>query len=792
MIRSYVKSALRAIRRAKLFSLINIVGLAFGFTAAIMIALWIQNEFSYDKYNVSADRIYRVTSHWVYGNGDYTLPWTAGPLAGALSQLPQVKYAVRLSMPLHDVVLREKENAFDIDNFFYTDPSFFDVFTVKFLEGNPAAALNSANSIVLTRSIAARLFPGRDPIGKSIEVSADVNAATHWQSYTVTGVVEDFPQNSQFHPTSLASYSSIESSDPYLNNWHMVSLYTYFMLRRNSSIQLVEHELPVIVKQYMGKWGEEQKWTLGLERLTDIHLRSHLIGEIEPSGSIGSVFIFGAIGFFVLLISAINFVSLSVARFSDRAKEVGVRKVVGAGRKEVVAQFISEGIVLTFAAGVISISLCELLLPYFSQLTGESLSLSLPDLAFAVAGIFALGTIAAIYPALFLSSFEPNSIFRKEPLFKPPGVPLRKGLVVLQFAIAVGIIASTIITGEQLQYVENKNLGFNKDQVIVIPLRHEELMQKYSTLRQAFIQVPGVKSVSGASGQLGNTNFISIIWSNGKPLFQTRFLAIDYGFLKTMNIKLASGRHFSPDIPSDTSNALLVNEAAADKLRAIGLFDKQLSVGGVYEKARVIGVMENFNYRPLYYPVQPLVVFLQPGATRFMVMRLSSKNIASTVSALRDTWKKVVPDYPLVWRFQDEVFEKAYHSELTLGTLFEIGAFLSIFISLLGLFGLSSYAVEKQIKEIGIRKVLGASSVNIVRLLTKDFILLVGTGGVIGCPIAYYLMEKWLQNFAFKISLTVIPFLLAGGIAVVISAAVIGVRAMKAASANPTELLRCE
>ena len=315
MLKSYLKSALRTIRRAKLFSLINIVGLAFGLTAAILIALWVQNEFSYDKYNVNADRIYRVTSHWVYGNGDYTMPWTAGPLAGALSQLPQVKYAVRLSMPLHDVVLRDKENAFNIDNFFFTDPSFFNVFTVKFLEGNSASALSSPNSIVLTKSIAARLFSDRDPVGKTIEVSADVNAANHWQSYTVSGVVEDFPQNSQFHPTTLASYSSIENSDSYLSNWHTVSLYTYFLVRRNSSPQSVERQLPLIVKQYMGKWGEEQKWTLGLQRLTDIHLHSHLIGEIEPNGSIESVLIFSIIGFFILLVSIINFITLSVARF---------------------------------------------------------------------------------------------------------------------------------------------------------------------------------------------------------------------------------------------------------------------------------------------------------------------------------------------------------------------------------------------------------------------------------------------------------------------------------------------
>lgn len=695
-------------------------------------------------------------------------------------------------MPLRDVVLRDKENAFDIDNFFFTDPSFFNVFTVKFLEGNPASALSSPNSIVLTKSIATRFFSDRDPIGETIEVSADVNSVSHWQSYTVTGVVEDFPQNSQFHPTTLASYSSIENSDSHLSNWHMVSLYTYFLLRQNSSPQSVERELPLIVKQYMGKWAEEQKWSLGLQKLTDVHLHSHLIGEIEPNGSIESVLIFSAVGFFVLLVSIINFISLSVARFSDRTKEVGVRKVVGAGRRQVVAQFIFEGIVLTFFAGILSISLAELLLPYFNNLTDKSLSLTVPDLIIAIMAILALGMAAGIYPALFLSSFKPTSIFRKEPLLRPAGLPLRKGLVVLQFAIAVGIIASTIIAGEQLSYVQNKSLGFNKDQVLVIPLRHEELMKKYPTLRQAFLQVPGVESASGASGQLGNTNFISNMWYDGKPLFQTRYLAVDYGFLKTMEIKVESGRHFSPDIPSDTSGAILVNESAADRLREMGLFHKQLSVGGVYDTARIIGVTKDFNYRPLYYPVQPLVVFLQPSATRFMVVKLSSKNMMNTIGALEKTWKEIVPDYPLDWRFQDEAFEKAYRSDLTMATLFKIGAFLSIFISILGLFGLASYAVEKRVKEIGIRKVLGASVTDIVTLLTKDFLIIVAIGSVIAWPISYYLMNEWLNNFAYKIDLTIMPFLLAGGIALAISVAVVGLRAARAAATNPVESLRYE
>ena len=377
-------------------------------------------------------------------------------------------------------------------------------------------------------------------------------------------------------------------------------------------------------------------------------------------------------------------------------------------------------------------------------------------------------------------------------MLTPAGIHLRKALVIVQFTIAAGIIAATIISFEQLEYVQNKDLGFNKEETIVIPLRHEELQLKYPVLRQVFSGATGVKSVSGASGQLGNTNFMSTLWDGDKALFQIRFLAVDYGFMNTMGIKLLSGRNFSPSIPSDTNSSILVNEAAAEKLRAMGIFGKVISVGGVYDRARVIGVMKNFNYRPLYFPVQPLVVFLMPSSTRFMVVRLSSKNFSQTISSLGVEWKKVVPDYPLDWSFIDQDLNKQYHADITLSTIFELGAFLSIFISILGLFGLSNYAVEKRVKEIGIRKVLGASVTDLVKLLTKDFMLLVIIGSIAACPLTYYFISKWLQNFAYKIHFSVFPYLLAIVITFFVAVIVVGIRTIIASSANPVKSLRYE
>lgn len=788
MLKHYTRYAFRSIRRNRLYSAINVSGLALGFAAAIVIALWIQNQYSYDRYNVNADRIYRVTSHWSYGSASYNMPWTPGPLANVLSQLPQVKLATRLSMPVNDVAIKHGRKLFNISDFFYTDPEFLDMFTVRMLEGNRQTLLAAPYSIVLTESLAIRLFGKEDPVGKTVNIkSYDLN-----HDFLVTGVVSDFPMNSQFHPVCLASYSTVEQLNPYLKMWQSVGLYTYFLLRRNSSIAAVKDGLPLIAKQYLGKWGEDQKWTYGLQKLTAIHLHSHLIGEIEPNGSVQTIYIFAAVGIFVLLVSIINFISLTMVAFSDRAKEVGVRKVVGAGRQDVMRQLVSEGLVLSLIAAAVSVSLVELALPYFNRLTGESISLSIPDLAMAVVSMCIMGIAAGIYPAIFLSSFKPSAIFRRESLLKPKGMSIRKSLIVAQFGIAVAIIASTIITGEQLNYLRNKNLGFDKDQVIVVPLRQKGLTEEYPVLKHVFMQIPGVADVSGASGQLGNTNFISNVWFRGRPLFQTRYLAVDHGFLKTMGIKILSGRPFSKDISSDTSSAILVNETAAERLRSMGLFDKTLQIGNVYDRARVIGVMKNFNYRPLLYPVQPLVVFLHPAATRFMVLRLNREGMGRTIREVEAEWKKTVPDYPIDWRFQDRSFEEAYRSDSTLSSMFGIGAGLSVFISLLGLFALAGYSVRKRFKEVGIRKVLGAGELSIIGLLTRDFLIVVAIGAVVGCLAGYYFMNMWLRSFAYRVDLSVWTFLMAASIAILAAGVTVSLRVAKAASANPVDSLRYE
>ncbi len=786
MLKNYLKTAFRVLRRARVYSAVNIVGLALGLATAILIALWVQNEFSYDRYNVNADRIYRVTSHWVYGNGDYTMPWTAGPLANALSQLPQVKCAARLSMPVNNVVMKYGGEMFNMSDFFYTDPDFFRMFTFKMLEGNPQTALSAPYSIVLTKSVAGRLFGNEEPIGKLVDVKAE--DVSH--DFLVTGVVEDIPQNSQFHPKCLASYSSVEKHDPYLASWYSVGLYTYFMLHRNSSVQSVQHELPLIVKQYLGKWGEEQKWTFGLQKLTDIHLHSHLIGEIEPNGSIESVFIFGAIGFFILLISLINFISLSVARFSDRAKEVGVRKVIGARRKEVIAQFISEGIVLTFTAGVLSISLCELLLPYFNQLTGEALSLSLTDLAIAVTAVLVLGVVAGIYPALFLSSFRPTSIFRRDPLLNPSGVPLRKGLVVLQFAIAVGIIASTIVAAEQLHYVQNKNLGFNKKNLVVFSSDPKDLKGSFSAFRSELESDPQIAGVCGAQ-------FLPAAESRAVGLFKDKldpsrsgtfeFMSVDRGFIDTMGMKMAEGKTFSEVTPEESKDAVILNQTA------VRAFNIKNPLSQQFNGERIIGVVGDFNLHSLREKVPPVVISCNADYVNEVAVRVrSSKDTRKVISFVEAESKRFNGGRPMEYQSFGDRLKDMYGSDYKFADMIGYFTGLAIFVACLGLFGVSLFAAERRVKEIGIRKVVGASSSNIVGLLTKEFVVLSLISAAISMPVMVYIMEDWLRNYAYHVNFNVYSAVLTLVAALVIVSLTVGYRAVRTATANPVESLRYE
>ncbi len=793
MLRNYLMVGLRTLRRAKLYSTINIMGLAVGLAVAILIGLWLKNELSYDKYNANADRIYRVTTHFKMADFSQTMATSAPPIASVLRSLPSVLAATSLCVDKGKFVVRCEEKEFVENDLAYADSGFFSVFSLRLDEGIPSAALTAPNTVVLTKSFATLLFGKADPISKVISIYLGSKP----EDFTVTGVMEDVPDNSHFHFKMLASLSTFYLANPSVpNGWFYNTNYNYFVLRPNATIGSVERQLTAAVRQNLGTaFVRQYSWGVGLQRLTDIHLFSHLSMEIEPNGNIRTVLIFLAIGLFVLFIAIVNFISLSTARYTDRAKEIGIRKVVGADRKRLIFQFTGEAVLLTFISTIVAVSLAEIALPFFNALTDRSLSISIWDLAAIVLGGLIVGVFAGSYPTFFLSSFAANRIFTKGTVLKRGGAAFRKGLVVTQFALAVAVIISTIVIARQLNYIENRDLGLNKDGVVVLPLYSQQLAEDYNPLKAELSACPGVTDVSGSWGELGNSDWQNELQYAGTTLFKCNWLGVDYNFIKALQIHMVSGRRFSANVAGDSSGAIIVNEVAANKLSALGLLDKPLKVAVNDIKPtslHVIGVMNDFNYLSMYHPVQPFFLVLTPQNIGYIYVRISPQNIESTLVNLAAAWKKIVPEYPFEYHFLAKQLDRSYGSARRLGEVFGIAALLSIIISALGVFGLAGYTVERRTKEVGIRKALGASVGDIGILLTKEFAALVIIANLVAWPAAYYFMNRWLGDFSFRINLGVAPFLLAGAIALVIALLTVSFHAIKAATANPVESLRYE
>jgi len=791
MLENYLKTSFRFLKRSKIYSAINIIGLSIALAVVMDIFLWAQNELSFDKYNLNASRIYRVITRVQSGQNSYTLPLSAAPLAQALKQLTQIENVVRLSRPMEDIVFRSGNVELNENNFFYADPTFFDVFTIHMLRGDPRTALLNPYSIVLSESLAEQLFPQRDPVGNVVSIIT----SNQKHEYLITGVMQDTPQASHFHINALASFATLEANDKAISTrWKQLSYYTYFLLAQGNSVSSVSQQLPGIISRNMGE-SYSNTWSLSVQRITNIHLHSHLLLEIEPNSSVELVIIFIAVGFLVLLVAVINFISISTARYSDRAKEVGIRKTVGATKKDLIIQFMTEAVLTVLVSGLIGLFLIEISLPQFCALTGKSLSLSVMDVVTMFAAIIVIGAIAGTYPAFFLSSFQTGLILRKDILSITSGSFLRKILIVMQFSVAVGIMVTAFIVTKQMNYVQEKDLGFTKNNIVVIPLRHEDLQKSYSLLRDKFLEVPNVEGVSGASGELGNTNFVSSMSEGDKELFEIRFLAVDYNYLDVMGIQLLSGRSFSRDHASDSNDAIIVNEVAAQKLKSLKLLDAALNPNidvSNHKESHVIGVVRDFNYQSLYNPIEPFVMYLDPSQVRYMVVRIAKNDVSHTLKDLGMIWKQTVSDYPFEYQFLDEVLEGQYQSDERISSVFAISSFLAIFISALGLLGMANYTVEKRTKEIGIRKVLGASASSITFLLMKDFVKLVLLANLIAWPMAFYVSETWLRNFSYRISPNASAFAFAAIISLVVAIFTISFRSMKAAAANPVDTMRYE
>jgi putative ABC transport system permease protein len=806
MLRNYIKTAFRSLTKNKGFTTINVLGLALGLAACLLIVLYVFDELSYDRYNTKADRIYRVNEDLKLGNNNVLYAISMPPLAQALkSEFPEVEDAARMKMAGGFHVKKGTESILEYRTVF-ADPSLFNVFTLPMIQGNPATALNEPNTIVLTESTAKKYFNSTNIVGQTLKVNDN-------QLYKITGVIRDIPKNSHFNFDFFISMASWPDSK--MNQWLRSDYNTYVLLRKGADRKAFEAKLPALLKAHgnaemqaglhmdMDAFEKSGSYfRLNLTPLTDIHLHSSRDGELGHNGTVQYVYIFSAIAAFILLIACINFMNLSTARSANRAREVGVRKVLGSPRKYLIAQFLTESILVTLAAAIIAFVTALMLLPVFNQLSGKELLMDKHTLSWLIPTVLAIvvgvGCLAGSYPAFFLSAFQPINVLNGKLATGFKGGRLRSLLVVFQFSISIFLIIGTIVIYNQLNFIQTKNLGYNRNQVLVIKNAFE-LGNNAKIFKQEVKQLPGVINATLTGFLPTSQNRATSIFYKDASLDQKKAVfpqnwSVDEDYISTLDMKLAAGRNFSSQMPTDSSG-VIINETTAKFLGYADPINKTLyrNEDGNRDHMRqfhIIGVVKDFNFSSLRENISPVIMWLNQD-TGDLSVRVSPSNLPILLSAIKDKWKQLTPMH-FEYSFMDQDFDATYRSEQRTGTIFMIFTVLAIIIACLGLFGLAAYAAEQRTKEIGIRKILGASVSVIVKTLSIDFIKLVIISIAVATPIAWFLMNKWLQDFAYRINIQWWVLVLAGFAAVFIAMVTVSFQSIKAALANPVKSLRSE
>ncbi|MCR8556865.1 ABC transporter permease [Mucilaginibacter sp. BJC16-A38] len=810
MIKNYLRSAFRNIKRHPFISFINIFGLTVGLTCCLLILAYIINERSYDKFNKNAKDIYRVTRIFYTAPGVENLHLSAvAPPFGPLlkTAFPDIEKVTRI-YPSGSTALKYKDKLFNEKNSVFADENFFSFFNVPIVKGDKQKGLLDPYSIMLTEDVARKYFGDEDPINKSILL----DNLKH--NFKVTGIFKAFPANSHMHPEILMSFNTLKDTAVYgekqlETNYGNNSFYTYLLFPKDYNADRVKAQLPDFLDKYVhfqgmpGNLKTHQVTKLELENLTDIHLKSHLDDEIEENGDIKRVMIFSAIALFILLIACINYMNLSTARSALRAREIGIRKVIGAQRKEIIGQFLSESVLITWVALILASVLTVLLIPFVNKLSGQFLSISsllqwnilLPIIALP----FVIGLISGIYPAIFMSSFLPVKVLKGIVKVGQGNISFRKVLVVVQFSISIILIVATTVVFQQLQYIQKLALGFNKDHIITMGYPYV-LNRQYDAFKNDLKKNSAIKDLGISSripsGRLLDDQNASIIEGGSlQPIkIDLKYITTDYGFIPTYGMQMAAGRNFSKAFSTDTNN-FIINEEAVKEFgwktseNALG---KDMQYGGV--KGKIIGVVKDFHFESLHQKIIPLL-FSLPARNAYygkLSIKVDGNNTQAAIQAIQETWHKYLPETPFEFTFLDEKFGQLYNSEQQQGSLFTIFSCIAIFIACLGLFGLSAFTITQRVKEIGVRKVLGASVPQIVQELSKDFLKLVLVAAIIALPVAWFSMNKWLLDFAFRINVSWWVLLMAGVIALIIAFVTISFQSIKAALTNPVKSLRSE
>ncbi len=803
MFKNYLKIAVRNLVKHKFYSLINIFGLSLGISCCILIFAYIGYELSYDGYHKNADNIFRIVSKRTVSGQTSELARSPAPVGPIMvEELPEVKDAVRFSPTVKRVFAYQDKTFFE-EGVLYVDQSIFDVFSFEMIEGDPKTALEIPFTMVFTETTAQKYFGNESPIGKMVK----------WDNkfdYRVTGVVKDPPTNSHFTFNALASFATFIKYDPRIGSWNGGTFQTYLLLQENTDLKKFEQKMIGFYEKYLGPALKERGIELEvyLQPLKSIHLQSHVQYELGDNSDIRLIYAFWAIAVIILLIACINFMNLSTARSAGRAKEVGMRKVLGAQRKKLVGQFLGESFVFALLSLGLAILLTRLFLPYFSGLAGKNISVDAFEMPYVYAVLVAIvlfvGFVAGSYPAFFLSAFKPISALRGHVPEGSKGSWFRSILVVFQFALSVILVICTIVVFDQHNYMQNKDLGFNKQNLLAVAIQNDEVRIGLESFKRELLNITGVESAGLSSMVPGEMYLFNIGtypegYDRDQMIRMDNFL-VDYGFLDTFEIQVIRGRGFSKEITTDFTDAVMINETAAKNLGWHDPVGKTIEIPsdvGLVRKT-VIGIFKDIHQRSLYSVVAPTVIQYigTDGAienrARRLTLRLKNDDISGIMMKIEQKWKETYPNHPYYSFFLDEFFDSQHQTEGKLGSIFRIFSVLAIIIGCLGLFGLSSFLAEQRTKEIGIRKVLGSSVSSIVVLLCRKFFVLVAIANVLAWPVAFFAMNKWLENFPYHVKIGISTFVLTTMFAFVIALFTVGFQSVKAARANPIDSLRYE
>lgn len=790
MIRNIILVALRNIRKDMGYSTINIVGLTLGIASALFLIIYIADELSYDRYHEKADRIYRVTTTITESDDQFTWILAQIPFGSqVVEDYPEVEASVRF-IDFGRALFRHGEREFMEEGFYYADSSVFDMFTHEFIYGTSHSALNEPNTIVLTSTIAGKYFGEEDPVGQSL-VSGDM-------AFRITGVIADVPRNSHFRFDALASRTSLPEE---IGSWGNFGVMTYLLLPAGIDVKEFEQKLQTMYDRYMAEIFERMRISIvyNLEPIIRIHLHSDHAGEPEPTGSIAYVYIFGVVALFLIIIAAMNYMNLATARSLRRAREVGLRKVMGSGKGGLILQFLTESATLTVISLIFSLIVVSLLLPEFNKLAGKYFELDIiysPTLLGSLLLIVVLvGIIGGSYPAFYLSSFNPVRVLKGEISKGSSGNLFRKVLVVTQFAISVFMIICTLVVFRQLNFLKGKDLGYRMENVIGMQLNNNEMVQRFRVFKQTLLEDRNIVSVTSTNARLGEGSpklIFNMETEAGMEERGVNFAVVDHDFVSTLGIEITEGRDFRQDMPADTLLAVIVNETLARRMNWDDPVGKRVEIGdGAMLSASVVGVMKDYHQTGIYNEIESLMLVYRYNSP-FVYVRLNGENVQGAIRYIETVWDDIFPGIPFTYQFLSDRFSEQFGADEKRGFIFTLFTVLAILISCLGLFGLTSYMVEQRTREIGIRKVFGAGEPLIVSLICKDFLLLVSVSMIVAFPVAYYFMQRWLENFVYRIEPGFAVFLIAAMGTFFLTFLTVIFRAWRAAVANPVDSLRVE